>query len=485
MQTDKTTKELLKETEKLKFENNKLQQELELALISIEAIKTEKIDALVIPTKNEIKVFTEKTADRTYRILIEKMHEGAITINKEGIILYSNSCFANMVNSNLKKVIGAEIINFIEDKSKEHFTSIFLNGWKTALKEEINIITSDNTCLTVLISLNALTLEDSVVMSIIFTDLTILHQNQKNLELRTHQLEKKNSQLEVALQELNYQNEERSKRTVELAAANLELISQNADKEKRAEELEIVTTDAKEQGELNLHKERIIATLSHDLRTPLAGIISLSEHLKDRFESMEKPKIKEMLELLYKASTNELRMLDSLVEWARVKYASEVFEPVNIELYKSVNKVFKSLKENAVEKGIYLSNEVREDINVFADARMLFSIFQNIISNSIKNSIDHGKITISATMNDNKITVKINDMGVGMSQETINKLFSPQLKSLSKEREENKGAGIGLLLVKGFLEKNGGEIWVESAEGIGSSFYFTLPAFKPLDISSN
>jgi two-component system CheB/CheR fusion protein len=75
--------------------------------------------------------------------------------------------------------------------------------------------------------------------------------------------------------------------------------------------------------------------------------------------------------------------------------------------------------------------------------------------------------------------VKIKDSGNGMTQETHDKLFAPQVKSLSKAIEENQGAGIGLLLVKGFLEKNGGEVWAESKEGVGSSFYFSLPMHAP------
>ena len=77
------------------------------------------------------------------------------------------------------------------------------------------------------------------------------------------------------------------------------------------------------------------------------------------------------------------------------------------------------------------------------------------------------------------ITIEIKDTGIGMSKAIKEKLFTPQMVSLSNARKENKGAGIGLLLVKGFLEKNGGEIWAESIEGKGSSFYFTLPAKEP------
>lgn len=471
MENEKDTKDLLKQISSLK-------KQLQLANETLEAIKSEKIDALIIPSKNELKVYTEKTADRTYRILIDKMHEGVTNINREGVILYSNSCFAKMVNLDLNKVIGKDISSFIDETSKDHFKEIFRLGWKEAVKEEINIISSDNTTVPVLVSLNALTLDDNLVLSIIFTDLTILHENQKKLEQRTHQLEKKNVQLEIALKELNFQNDERVQRSIELASANLELFIQNKEKLKRDSELTNVTNVAKELGELNVHKESVLATLSHDLRGPLAGIISLSEHLKDRFETMEKHKVKEMLDLLYDASTNELSMLDSLVEWARIKYASEIHDPVNIVLNSYINDVFETLKENASEKGVQLFNDVVGDVTVFADGKMLLSILQNIISNAIKSTLSGGKITVSATKKDDKIIITVTDTGIGMSKKELDKLFQPQISTLSKEREKDKGAGIGLLLVKGFIEKNGGEIWVDSIQGEGTSFYFSLPAYK-------
>lgn len=92
-----------------------------------------------------------------------------------------------------------------------------------------------------------------------------------------------------------------------------------------------------------------------------------------------------------------------------------------------------------------------------------------------------GNITITSKREEDKIIVEIRDTGIGMSKEMQEKLFIPQMDSLSNARKEHKGAGKGLLLVKGFLEKTGGEIWVESVEGMGSSFYFTLPVDKPLD----
>lgn len=237
----------------------------------------------------------------------------------------------------------------------------------------------------------------------------------------------------------------------------------------------------KELEELNSHKESVLAILSHDLRSPLAAIISTAKYLDTNFENMKASSVKKMLQLLHKSSTDELEMLDYLLEWARIKYASDVFSPTKIELMEHVEKVFDTLKETATLNTINLHHEIKENVSVFADSKMLLSILQNIVSNAIKHSHKGGEITISAKKQDDKLVIQVKDTGTGMSKEIQEKLFTPQLKTLSASRKENKGAGIGLLLVKGFLEKNEGEIWVESVEGEGSSFYFTLPISKPIN----
>ena len=236
----------------------------------------------------------------------------------------------------------------------------------------------------------------------------------------------------------------------------------------------------KELEELNAHKENVLAIVSHDLRSPLSGIIGTAEYLKTNFDRLESKKAKEMLDLVHKTAVDELNMLDNLVEWARIKYASEVFSPTKIKPFTYVQKVFDSLREKASLNAINLYNKIEKDINVFADGKMLFSVVQNIINNAFKHCLSGGEITVSAKIVAEKLVIQIKDSGVGMSQEVVDKLFTPQMSTLSKARKDNKGAGIGLLLVKGFLEKNDGEIWVESVEGIGSSFCFSLPLEESL-----
>lgn len=230
-----------------------------------------------------------------------------------------------------------------------------------------------------------------------------------------------------------------------------------------------------ELEDLNSHKESVMAILSHDLRSPLSAIIGTAKYLKDNFQKMKPENIQEMLEMLYNSSLDELDMLDYLVEWARIKYAADAFTPGQIKLKEYIETVFNTLNETADLKTINLKHDIDENTLVFADSKMLISIIQNIVSNAIHHTEIGGSIHISAKHDGKRLIVQIKDDGLGMSKEIQEKLFKPQMKTLSESRKKHKGAGIGLLLVKGFLEKNGGEIWVESVEGKGSSFYFTLP----------
>jgi len=455
----KNTKIFLEETEMLNKDHAALQQQLQEARKSIDAIKKGNIDALVIAQDQALKVYTEKTADKPYRILIEKMHEGAVTLNEDGTILYCNNYFANMVNLPLQKVIGTMFKIFIDDSSEKHIETLFKQRDVDILKEEVYIFANGGKEIPALMTVNALWLDNIFVLGIILTDLTIQNINQEKLKRRTKQLEEKNTELENANKELAFQIEE---------------------KEKRGEELSIAKTDVKELEGLNIHKESILATLSHDLRSPLAGIIGLAGELKENFETMDRNAVKELLDLLFKASTDELSMLDYFVEWARIKYASEAYSPAKIKLIQHVRKVFDTLNENVIAKNVNLNYEIEENISVFADGKMLLSILQNIISNSIKHTPSGGKIIVRARRKEDKIIIEIKDTGIGMSKEIKEKLFTPQMSSLLDARKENKGAGIGLFLVKNFLEKNGGEIWIESTEGEGSSFYFTLPVDMPI-----
>lgn len=235
---------------------------------------------------------------------------------------------------------------------------------------------------------------------------------------------------------------------------------------------------AKEVEELSVHKQSILFILSHDFRSLITGVTGTAEYLSKNFDKIDKIKAKEMLELLYTTSKEELDLLDYLVDWARIKYAAKPFAQTKIKLDNYVKKAFEALNENAIAKDIHLHIDIEEKINVFADGDMLLSILGNLISNAIKYSNKGGEILVTAKRKENKIIIEIKDNGIGITKEIQNKLFTPQITTISDTWKKDKEAGVGLLLSKGFIEKNNGKIWVESVEGEGSSFYFTLPVDK-------
>lgn len=452
---DNIEKKLLAENEMLLTESNKLLKKLRADKEYRDALKEGKVDALVINDETGLKVFTDKASDKTYRILIENMHEGAVTVNKDGTILYCNSCFAEMLKLPLQKTIGSSLKGFIDLAYYKLFEELFHKGWRNSTREELFILDSNHKAVPVLMSLNSITLDDDLVLSIIVTDLTIYNDNRDRLKYKAKQIEQKDSEIESTHKEMAAHIIEKEKHKVELNLANM---------------------DVKELAELNTHKESVLTTLSHDLRSPLSSIIGAAAYLKDNFEKLKPTDVKQLLDHLHKASVDELSMLDYLVEWARIKYASEAFAPINLKLSDYVNKVFDTLSENARSRNIAIVTDINDNINVYADGKMILSVLQNIVSNAIKYTESGGTITTTAYKKEDKIVVEIKDTGSGIPKDILEKLFTPQLKSLLNAREEKKGAGIGLLLVKVFLEKNGGEVWVESEMGKGTTFYFTLPA---------
>jgi two-component system phosphate regulon sensor histidine kinase PhoR len=198
-----TYEQLLSEIEELRYQ-------LEEANDTIEAIRTGKVDALIVNNGKTHQLYTLKTADQTYRVFIEKMNEGAVTINREGIILYSNSRFAEMVTLPLEKVIGQPFETFIPTGSFEKFSELINKGWEEDCKEEIDIYNRQQNIIPCLLSCNTLELDEGMALSLILTDLTILKDTEKQLKLKNEQLEAAHSATEKLNDELEDTVKERT-----------------------------------------------------------------------------------------------------------------------------------------------------------------------------------------------------------------------------------------------------------------------------------
>ena len=430
---EKVNKELLAETEKLSIENAELQQKLRDIEETVNSIKTGNIDALVIAREQALKVYTETTADKPYRILIEKMHEGAVTINEEGIILYCNFYFANLVNLPLQKVIGTILSNYIDDSSKKHIEALRENGTVDILKEEAYLYSSDGKEIPVLMSANALWLDTVFAVNIILTDLTLQNENKERLKRRTKQLEEKNSELVLANKELQ------------------------------------------QSLQLNRDKDRFISILAHDLRSPFSSILGFLLLLSENIRSYTIEEIEEHIKIINQSAQNTFNLLEDLILWTMSQSGRFPYEPQKLIFTEVCTEVVGILEPIASAKGITLNYFIPEEITVFADNNMLKTVLRNLVSNAIKFTNPGGRIDIYARKSEANITISVSDNGIGMEPEILNTLFDISKTQTTKGTGDESGTGLGLFLCKEFIEKHGGEIRVESQKNEGSSFYFTLP----------
>ena len=182
MKEAKTYEELLEELEDIRFQLKETNE-------TIHAIRTGQIDALVVETEDGPQLYTLKSADHTYRVFIEKMKEGAVTLNSKGIILYCNSRFADMIDMPLAKVIGLPILDFIPDQYKSRFKKITEQGWQSDSKGEISLKNKKGELVSFLLSVTSLELAEGIALSIILTDLTTQKENERQLQIKNQQLE--------------------------------------------------------------------------------------------------------------------------------------------------------------------------------------------------------------------------------------------------------------------------------------------------------
>jgi len=226
-------------------------------------------------------------------------------------------------------------------------------------------------------------------------------------------------------------------------------------------------------------KDKFFSIIAHDLRSPFNSIIGFLDLLQTNYEVYSDVEKKNYLKLIDDDTKKTLKLLDNLLEWAKVQTGQISFEPKIQNLLSILRNVDETLESSLKLKLIKLSlNEISNQLEVFADANMLTTIFRNLISNAIKYSHLGGTITVNAVKKGDNIEMTVADTGIGMSEETKNSIFIINGQVSVPGTANEVGSGLGLILCKDFVERHGGEIWVESEKGIGSKFGFRIPLPK-------
>jgi len=231
---------------------------------------------------------------------------------------------------------------------------------------------------------------------------------------------------------------------------------------------------AKEQLEtLNQEKDKFFSIIAHDLRSPFTSIMGYTELLASMAETLKPDQVKSYSNNVNEAAQNVFRLLENLLDWARMEQGHMTFSPQPNLLKDTCAQAIQPLLSVAVEKGIHIKNNLDREQAVF-DKNMIETVIRNLVNNAIKFT-DKGCITLYCDDLGDQFRINVQDTGQGMNKDVIQGLFSIEINTTTKGTAGEKGSGLGLILCKQLVEKNGGVISVISEPRNGSTFSFTLP----------
>ncbi len=235
-----------------------------------------------------------------------------------------------------------------------------------------------------------------------------------------------------------------------------------------------INQQKQELEKMNKTKDKFFSIVAHDLKSPIHSLKGFTNILANYAQEMSPEEIKKIALELQHSVSHTLALTDNLLTWARLQMENATYNPATIDLAEVASEQIMLARPAAQAKDNQLESSIPAPLKVIADIDHLHFILRNLLNNAIKFT-QNGKIILSAGVNGSKVQISVKDTGVGMHPDFIPHIFDVGYKSSTKGTAGEKGTGLGLPLCKEFVEKNGGEIWVESTPNQGSTFFFTLP----------
>ncbi len=227
--------------------------------------------------------------------------------------------------------------------------------------------------------------------------------------------------------------------------------------------------------EVNASKDKFFSIIAHDLRTPFNGVMLMTEMLMERLEQYDSITLTRGLHTLHTVSEKVSTLLKNLLEWSQLERG--LIEPALkiISLMPIVTYNLNLFAANAAQKQITLENRLQTEMNAYADINMINTVLRNLLSNAIKFTQAGGTVVIDGAQQTHSVKIVISDTGIGMEQSRLNNLFRIDARCTRRGTGGEEGTGLGLILCKELLEKNGGTIHVHSEIGKGTMCTMTLP----------
>lgn len=298
----------------------------------------------------------------------------------------------------------------------------------------------------------------------------------KELAFQNDEKEKRAAELIIANEELAHQNELKEKRAAELVIANKELAFQNNEKEKRAAELVIAKEHAEQSDRL---KSAFLANMSHEIRTPMNGILGFASLLKEvDFIGKEQ---QEYIKIIEKSGVRMLNIINDIVDISKIESGLMEVNLKESNINEQIDYIHTFFKPELERKGIQFTSKKTlhdKDAVIITDREKLYAILTNLVKNAIKYT-DDGSIEFGYNLITEhqrlELDFFIKDTGTGIPKDRQVAIFERFIQADITDKMARQGAGLGLSISKAFVELLGGKIWVNSTEGEGSDFHFTIP----------
>jgi GAF domain-containing protein len=224
------------------------------------------------------------------------------------------------------------------------------------------------------------------------------------------------------------------------------------------------------------HKSEFLANMSHELRTPMNAILGFSEVLAERMFGEVNEKQAEYLQDILSSGRHLLSLINDILDLSKVEAGRLELELGRFHLPTALDNALILVRERATRHGISLTQTVDERVGeIIADERKVKQILLNLLSNAVKFTPEGGRVGLTATTADGVVTIAVSDTGIGIAPEDQAAIFEEFRQVGREDARKQEGTGLGLTLAKKFVELHGGQIWVQSRVGQGSTFTFTLP----------
>jgi PAS domain S-box-containing protein len=402
---------------------------------ALRAIRSGDVDAVVVAGKQGPQVFTLEGVGHTYRLLIESMNEGALTVTADKMILYANQCFARMVKCPLEQVTGSSFRRFLSAEDRATLRPLLKRPGPSGSKIQVLLHSDDGSKLPAQISIRPLAKngDNHAPIGMVVTDMT---------EARRAANQKQTARLYAQAREHSAGLERRvADRTEQLLCANREL-------------------------------EAFESSVSHDLRGPLRHIRGFSKILIDGYAPQLPDEAQQLLNQTVDVAAKMDRMIVALLEFSRQRKQAVSLESVDVS--GMWHGVLAEMRPEMGDRRIHVT--IGDTPPCRADPILLRQVLVNLLENALKYSQtrDRSVIEISAVTlpNGAGTAYSIKDNGVGFDMKYADKLFTVFTRLHSTDDFE--GTGIGLTTAQRIIQRHGGRIWAESAPDAGATFFFTV-----------